>query len=119
MAIDDQDDPTAVNSIWWYGVAFSMVWAVLAWLLLMAYVATPSGPARPGAELVVLAVGLLVINPISLYLDMVAIEQSGAEWSPNGRRYLAAAVVGIPATLFTVLVAAAYLYRRHQHVGSP
>jgi nucleotide-binding universal stress UspA family protein len=119
MAIDDQAEPTAANSIWWYGVVFAAVWGVVAWILLLFYVGTAGVEGGPSTELTVLSVAILAVNPLAIYLDLAAIEQSGVEWSPDERRWLAAAIVGIPVTVFTTFVAVAYLYRRHQHVGRP
>jgi len=119
MAIEDQSDPTAVNSIWWYAVVFAGVWGLVAWLLFMFHVGTGGAPDGPSAELVVLAIAVLAVNPVAIYLDVGAIERSGVDWSPNVRLWVAAAIVGIPATLFSTFVAVVYLYHRHRHVGTP
>lgn len=119
MATDDGADPTAVDSIWWYGVAFAAVWGLFAWVLFLFYVSTVGAQGGPSAELTLLSIAILAVNPLAIYLDVGAIQRSGNDWSPNERRYLAAALVGIPTTAFSTFVAVAYLYRRHQHVGTP
>lgn len=119
MAIGDQSDPTAVNSIWWYGVAFAAVWGLVAWLLFMFYVGTAGVEGGPSTELLVLAIAVLGVNPVAIYLDLGAIERAGVDWRPNTRLWVAAALVGVPGTVFSTFVAVAYLYHRHRRVGSP
>ena len=117
--VGDGDGPPVVNSVWWYLVAFAAVWGVLAWFVFVGYVGGDGSTSAPSAELTVLTVAVLVLNPIGIYLDAVAIGQTDAEWSPNVRLYVGAALVGVPATVFSTFVALAYLYRRHVNVGTP
>ena len=115
----DASDTTAVNSAWWYLVAFAAVWGVVAWAVFVGYVAGGGSASAPSAELTVLAMAILVLNPVGLYLDIDAIGRTEVEWSPDVRLYVGAAVLGIPATVFSTFVALAYLYRRHANVGTP
>ena len=116
---DGSPDTTAVNSVWWYLVVFAGVWGPVAWFLFVGYLGGGGSPSAPSAELVVLSMAVLVLNPIGIYLDAVAIGQTDVDWTPNVRLYVAAAVVGIPTTVVSTFVAAAYLYRRHANVGTP
>lgn len=117
--VSGDDAPAAVDSIWWYVVAFAGAWGVLAWVLFLLYLGSAGSGSGPSAELVALATAVLAVHPVALYLDVGAIERSGVDWAPNARLYVAAAVVGVPATVFTSFVAVVYLYRRHRHVGTP
>jgi hypothetical protein len=51
-----------------------------------------------------------VLIPVCLYLDAQRVGAAGCEWNPSGGLY---AAVGV---LFSLLVGAEYLYRRHRHV---
>ena len=115
----DESDPTRVNSVWWYLVAFAGIWGPVAWFLFVGYVGGGGSPSTPSAELVVLSMAVLVLNPVGIYLDAVAIGRTDVDWSPNVRIYVAAAVAGVPGTAFSTFVAAVYLYNRHRHVGTP
>jgi len=119
MGEDEAAGPAPVNSIWWYAIGFSAVWGLVAWLVFLFYVGTAGADGGPSTELLVLSVAVLAVDPVAIWLDVGAIERSGVDWNPNARLWIAVAVLGIPATLFTSFVAGAYLFYRHRHVGLP
>ncbi|WP_336343405.1 hypothetical protein [Halalkalicoccus ordinarius] len=140
-AVDDE-------SRWWYWIAAYPVYSLLAIpLTLLAVVlfasvgaaTAPMGPAGPDrgvvgpamSGVVALVVGIVAIYallglvltlllPVALYLDATELTESTVAWSPDPILYglvgllnfLAAPVVGIIVALY-------YLYRRHEHVGTP
>lgn len=140
-AIDD-------GSRWWYWIAAYPVYSLLAVpLALLAVVlfasvgaaTAPMGPAGPdpgvggpamfgvvalvvgiGAIYALLGLVLTLLLPVALYLDATELTESTVTWSPDPILYglvgllnfLAAPVVGIIVALY-------YLYRRHEHVGTP
>lgn len=132
-------------SRWWYWIAAYPVYSLLSIPLVIfglilfvpfGAVATPMG-ADPrfvgplmftlivfvvgiGAIYALLGLVLTLMLPVALYVDATEITESEPLWSPDPILYglvgllnfLAAPVVGI-------LVAVYYLYRRHEHVGTP
>ncbi|WP_254536406.1 hypothetical protein [Halomarina litorea] len=66
-----------------------------------------------------LALGLLL--PVALYLDAEAVGRANVGWDPDPVLYAIVGVVGLFAQGVPVQPAVAlyYLYRRHQHVGTP
>lgn len=141
-----ESEPTTYErSRWWYWIAAYPVYSLLSIPLVIfglilfvpfGAVATPMGadPQFVGPlmfSLIVLVVGigaiyallglvLTLMLPVALYIDATEITDSELLWSPDPILYgligllnfLAAPVVGI-------LVAVYYLYRRHEHVGTP
>lgn len=66
-----------------------------------------------------LALGLLL--PVALYIDAEAVARADVGWDPDPVLYAIVGVVGLFAQGVPVQPAVAlyYLYRRHQHVGTP
>lgn len=137
-AIDDE-------SRWWYWIAAYPVYSLLAIpltllaVVLFASVGAATAPMGPDPQVVgpamsgvvALVVGIVAIYallglvltlllPVALYLDATELTESTMAWSPDPILYglvgllnfLAAPVVGIIVALY-------YLYRRHEHVGTP
>lgn len=133
------------RSRWWYWIAAYPIYSLLSIPLVIfglilfvpfGAVATPMGadPQFVGPlmfSLIALVVGigaiyallglvLTLMLPVALYVDATEITESELLWSPDPILYgligllnfLAAPVVGI-------LIAVYYLYRRHEHVGTP
>lgn len=133
------------RSRWWYWIAAYPIYSLLSIPLVIfglilfvpfGAIATPMGadPQFVGPlmfSLIVLVVGigaiyallglvLTLMLPVALYIDATEITESELLWSPDPILYglvgllnfLAAPVVGI-------LIAVYYLYRRHEHVGTP
>lgn len=111
--------PTLVGSRWWYVSAFVVAWSVLGLVLLAGYLL---GLRWLGALIVVIAyvaVAMLLLHPFAIYFDATTIAESGGVWKPNTTLYVAGAIAGIVVPLLQVIVAVVYLYRRHEHVGTP
>ena len=137
-AIDD-------GSRWWYWIAAYPVYSLLAIplallaVVLFASVGAATAPMGPdpgvvgpvmfgvvalvvgiGAIYALLGLVLTLLLPVALYLDATELTESTVTWSPDPILYglvgllnfLAAPVVGIIVALY-------YLYRRHEHVGTP
>jgi hypothetical protein len=108
----------AVDSNWHRPVeGLAFLTALLVGATFAALVAPFHGPLSLLASVVLLlpVVGLLsaVLGPICLYLDAGRVGAAGCEWNPTGGLYAAGGV------LFSLLVGAEYLYRRHRAVGTP
>jgi hypothetical protein len=99
---------TSVSENWWYGVAgFSALWG---FMLLVASVA-PNALGALGGFLVLLAwVGL----PVAAYYDMQYV-RANSEWRPSQVLW----VVLLAVWMVNLVVGAAYLYQRHENVGTP
>lgn len=140
--------PTATTvdeSRWWYWIAAYPIYSLLAIplallaVVLFASVGAATAPAGPdpqvvgpamfgvvalvvgiGAIYALLGLVLTLLLPVALYVDATELTESAVDWSPDPILYgligllnfLAAPVVGI-------IVAVYYLYRRHEHVGTP
>jgi hypothetical protein len=136
--------PLDGDSRWWYWIVAYPIYSLLAIplavfaLILFASVGATTTPAADpqlvgpvffavvalvigvGAIYALLGLVLTLMLPVALYVDATEISESAVPWSPDPILYglvgllnfLAAPVVGI-------IVAAYYLYRRHEHVGTP
>lgn len=100
-------EPTVSDS-WWYGVAGgAALWVVLLGIMGSA---PPAAEAFLGLLLFVAWIGL----PLAAYYDMQYV-RSQSQWRPNTGLW----VLGLLVWFLNVLLAAVYLYRRHETLGTP
>ncbi len=137
------------ESRWWYWIAAYPIYTLLSIPLLIAAAALATtvfvpviavedtATAEPGTftPLVGIALVLLVGGaavyalaglvltiglPVALYLDAKSIADSTLAWDPDPVLYGLVGVLNFLAAPFVgVAIAAYYLYRRRQHVGTP
>lgn len=142
-AIGDLLPEATVDSNWWYWIAavpayFLLVFALgigAALLFLFAFALDVAGLAGLGSVIAGLVatlgfvglalVGLVVavLFPVAVYVDARAIERADLDidWRPDPALYglLALAAVLVTNFVLSVPFAVYYLYRRHQHLGTP
>lgn len=103
-----QGAPTISDS-WWYGVAICLG----LWIVLLVGISAESGPvasATGGFFIMVAWIGL----PLTAYYDMKYVRQH-SEWQPSAGLW----VLGLLVWLVNVVLAAIYLYRRHDVLDVP
>lgn len=140
-APDASDDPldsylpdAGVDSRWWYWIAAVPVYALLSMLFgfalvfvfFLAGIGDFAGLGLVAFALFFLFVGLpglvlIVLFPIATYVDAKAVAEADLDWDPDPVLFglLALASVLVSAFTASVILALYYLYRRHQHVGTP
>ena len=99
---------TSVSENWWYGVAACT--GLWAFLLVLVTVAPNAGGALAGLLVLLAWVGL----PVAAYYDMQYV-RANSEWRPSQFLW----VVLLAVWILNVVVGAAYLYQRHEKVGTP
>jgi len=135
-----------VDDRWWWWIAAAPVHSVVSLafgalfflvVVLGRFIGTAGGGMGPGAFLPG-AVGLLfaavlllvivpgfviaVVLPVALYVDASAVAAApDVDWEPEAVLYGLVALVGllVSGNLVGVVLAAYYLYRRHETVGVP
>ena len=134
-------DSAPITSRWWYVVAAATVSeAVVLVALLLAVplillgalsVATVDPVAAVGLSAVavtalvvpILLLGMLlaVFFPVAIYLDAEAVADAGVGWDPDPFLYGLLGAAGLFAGGAPVqpVLGLYYLYRRHEHVGTP
>lgn len=130
-------------SRWWYGVVATVALLLLGWIAWGGVrLTTATVPGTDPTQLVPRGAGTLIfllgtfvtvvatwvsapIFAISLFMDARAVRRSDFDWQPNQYLYGSIGLIHLGA-LFTVVVYAVtmpaalfYLYRRHQHIGTP
>jgi len=136
-----EDDPTVVDSKWWYWVAAVPAYAAVGLLggivafglfILSIGIDVAGGMGLATGTLVLVGtlvavlyglagLVLFVMFPIGIYLDAQAIAEADVEWEPDPVLY---GIVAVTTALFSALlvslvVAIYYLYRRNQVLGVP
>ncbi|WP_440990872.1 zinc ribbon domain-containing protein [Haloarchaeobius baliensis] len=98
----------SVSENWWYGVAGGT--ALWAFLLVLVSVAPNGGGAFAGFLVLLAWVGL----PVAAYYDIKYVRAT-SDWRPSQVLW----VVLLAVWILNVVVGAAYLYQRHEKVGTP
>ena len=102
-----------VSDKWWVLVAVSPIWFLL--LLVIGLISTAAQTAifsDIAYPMVLVGIVLLVLCPIGVHFDRKYVAEV-SDWRPSLAYYLTfASVVG-------ALLAAIYVYERHEHVGVP
>lgn len=99
---------TSVSGNWWYGVAgCTGLWVVV---FLVAGAAPDALGALGGLLTLVAWFGL----PLAAYFDVQYV-RANSEWRPSTALW----VILLAVWLVNVVVGAAYLYRRHEELGTP
>lgn len=136
--------PPADGSRWWYWIVAYPIYSLLAIplaifaLILFAPLGaatTPTGDPQlvgpvmfavvaliigMGAIYALLGLVLTLMLPVALYVDASEISESTVAWSPDPILYgLVGLLNFLAAPIVGIIVAAYYLYRRHEHVGTP
>ncbi len=107
----DSSADTARSDRWWQPI--TVLVATLPVALVLSLVLPPDAFAMlPVFAVVALGVALALCSPAFVYFDRQYLAAEDA-WTPSALYYL----MVVPAV--APLVAAAYVYRRHQHVGVP
>ncbi|MFB6119980.1 MAG: hypothetical protein ABEJ68_02555 [Halobacteriaceae archaeon] len=134
-------DSAPVSSRWWYVVAVTTVYDVLvfaALLLLLPLVLLAALGAAPGdlpvalglsmaavlaivVPLALLGMLLALLFPVAIYADAEAVAAANLDWDPDPFLYGLLGVAGLFSGGAPVqpVLGLYYLYRRHQHVGTP
>lgn len=98
----------SVSENWWYGVAGGT--ALWAFLLVLVSVAPNAGGALAGFLVLLAWVGL----PVAAYYDMQYVRAT-SDWRPSQVLW----VLLLAVWILNVVVGGAYLYQRHDKVGTP
>jgi asparagine N-glycosylation enzyme membrane subunit Stt3 len=73
-----------------------------------------------GAIYALLGLVLTLMLPVALYVDANELTESTVDWSPDPILYGLVGLLNFLAAPFVgIIVAIYYLYRRHEHVGTP
>jgi hypothetical protein len=136
------------QSRWWYWIAAYPIYSLLAiplallGVVLFASVGAATAPAGPmgpdpqvvgpvvfgvvallvgiGAIYALLGLVLTLMLPVALYVDANELTESTVDWSPDPILYGLVGLLNFLAAPFVgIIVAIYYLYRRHEHVGTP
>lgn len=132
--LDSYLPDAGVDSRWWYWIAAVPVYALLSMLFgfllvfvfILAGVADTAGLGLVAFALFVVFVAvpglvLTILFPIATYVDAKAVAEADLAWDPDPALFGVLALASVLVSAFTasVLLALYYLYRRHQHVGTP
>ena len=109
---------TSIYSHWWYLVAGVFLWGIVSTVLVITSIILGWGGTL-AVLLAYAAIALLALLPIGLYLDGRKIVEAEVDWEPDITLYVVGGIIGIFIPLLSVAVAGLYLYRRHEHVGTP
>lgn len=109
---------TSVDSRWWIPVTGIFIWAILHTLFLIATVGFAVGETVFDL-LGYGAIGLVILLPISLYLDGRHITNAETDWDLDVTIYVVGAFLGIFIIPIAAGVAGFYLYNRHRYLGVP
>ncbi|WP_135853301.1 hypothetical protein [Halorussus salinus] len=118
----DYVEPPAVRGGWWYGVggAFAaMVLVPTATLLVGSTGIQLSNEAMATFPEFGLSLLLCGVLPIAIYKDAVYVRATDRRWSPNPVVYLLGTFVTAFLPVVPAVVSGYYLYKRHEHVGTP
>jgi hypothetical protein len=106
---DSSKYETTVSNSWYFGVILGTVgWAVF---IIISSIA-------PGSEentlVALVLISAWVILPISVYFDIQYV-RANSKWDPETGLWIIGGVV----PLVNIVIAAVYLYRRHEVLGEP
>lgn len=145
-SLDTSLDPpsqTYDGSRWWYWIAAYPIYSLLAipvaifGLILFAPVGAtmPTGDPQFMGPIVFAVIALVIgvsaiyallgliltlLLPVALYIDASEITASDVTWSPDPTLYgLVGLLNFLAAPIVGIIIAVYYLYRRHEHIGTP
>lgn len=100
---------TTVSESWYFGVILGAAgWVVF---VMISFVAPGS---EEGSVMSLILIFAWLILPISLYFDIQYV-RANSEWKPETGLWIIGGVVPI----VNIVIAAVYLYRRHEVLGEP